>query len=113
MKALNVMTIEKSLEISSLELLKSIFSNNSRARCFYLHLMNMNFCGKLIGHTDLLSRVNKICVKHNVSFFRYIFDKQYSNSVLKGMKSFPVRDGLTDCVRHLLLTRDVHNSPFS
>ena len=60
------MKIEKSVQISSLELMKSIFWNKSRARCFYMHLLNrvciivVSWRGTLIYSLVLMQFVWKI-----------------------------------------------------
>ena len=110
LNAVNVLKIESSLEISSLDLIRSIFHNGSRARSFYMYLMNMHVCGKLKGHSDLILRAYNICVKHDISITRYIFDKVYSTTVRSGLrKCYNVPDGLTDSVRQLLLSNDPYN----
>ena len=109
LQAVRVMKILQTHEISSLDLMKSIFCNKSRARSFYLHLLNMHYRGKLKGHTDLISRCNRICVNNGILPLRYIFDKQYSCTMRKNMKTCSGSDGLTDSVRQLLLAKDVHS----
>ena len=69
LKALNVNKIETTVEISSLDLMRTIFCNASRARSFYSHLLNMHVRGKLVGDTDLITRIKTICFKREVSFF--------------------------------------------
>ena len=63
LKALNIKTIETTIDISSLDLDRTIVCNGSRARSFYIYLMNMHACGKLNDHNDL---VRKTCTMHNV-----------------------------------------------
>ena len=46
-----------------------------------MYIMNMQICGKLAGHTNLLSRIQETCMKYNVSFLRYLLDKSYANKV--------------------------------
>ena len=43
--------------------------NGSRARSFYINLMNIHEGGKLNGNNDLVSRIRETCDKHDVSFF--------------------------------------------
>ena len=66
-------SIEKTIDISSLDLGWSFLCNGSRVRSFYIYLMNMHACGKLIGHNDLVSRIRKTCDKHNVSILKICF----------------------------------------
>ena len=54
-KALNVKKSETTMDISTLDLVRSMLCNNYRARLFYMYIMNMQICGKLAGHTNLLS----------------------------------------------------------
>ncbi len=58
---------------SSLDLGRSPLGNGSRARSFYIFLMNMHACGKLNGHNDLVSTIRETCDKQNVSFLKYVF----------------------------------------
>ena len=55
LKALNIKKIETTIDISSLDLGQSLLCNGSRARSFYINLMNMHACGKLNGNNDLVS----------------------------------------------------------
>ena len=75
LKALNIKKIETTIDISSLDLGRSILCNGSRARSFYIYLMNMRACGQLNGHNYLVSRISKTCDKHNVSFLKYVLMK--------------------------------------
>ena len=54
LKALNIKKIETTIDISSLDLGRSLLCNGSRARSFYIYLMNMHACGKVNGHNDLV-----------------------------------------------------------
>ena len=109
-KALNVKKIETTMDISTLDLVRSMLCNNSRARLFYMYIMNMQICGKLAGHTNLLSRVQETCMKYNVSFLRYVLDKSYANKVKSDIrKQYCEPDGLTDSVRQLLISRDPYD----
>ena len=81
LKALNIKKIETTIDISSLDLRRSPLCNGSRARSFYIYLMNMHVCGKLNGHNDLVSRIRGTCDKHNVSFLKYVLKKNYGSHV--------------------------------
>ena len=70
LKALNVNKIETTVDISSLDLMGTIFCNPLRASSFYSHLMHV--CGKLIGHNDLIASVKTISFQHEVSFFNFL-----------------------------------------
>lgn len=110
LKALYVNKIETTIEIGCLDLTRAIFSNNSRARCFYTYLLNMHVCGKLNGHNDLISRTKMVCRKNNVNLLKYIFDEMYNRSIRKEMKrNYREEDGLADSVRQLLLSRDPYD----
>ena len=110
LKALNVHKIETTVEISSLDLIRTIFCNTSRARSFYSHLLNMHVCGKLIGHTDLIARVKSICFKHDVSFLKFLVDKHYADKTRIDLKKrYMLEDGWADSVRQLLLSRDPYD----
>ena len=91
-------------------MVRSMLCNNSRARLFYMYIMNMQICGKLAGHTNLLSRVQETCMKYNVSYLRYVLDKSYANKVKSDIrKQYCEPDGLTDSVRQLLISRDPYD----
>ena len=72
--AMKVHRVEDSLNMSTLDLLPSMLSGNSEAISFYLHLLNMSFCGKLVSHHNLVTCANQVCQNHNESFFKYMFD---------------------------------------
>jgi len=72
LKALNANTIDTTVEISSLDLMGTIFCNASRPRSFYSHLLKMHVRGKLVGHTDLIARVNTICFKQETSLKKFL-----------------------------------------
>ena len=110
MSALNIKKIESTIEIRSLDLIRSILCNSSRARPFYSHVLNQHICGKLNGHTDLIARVKVTCKKYDISFMKYIFDTSYSQSVRNDLKKmYTVEDGVTDSVRQLLLRHDPYS----
>jgi hypothetical protein len=75
-----------------------------------MYLMNMHVCGKLKGPSDLISRAHNVCVKHDISITRYIFDKVYSITVRSDLRKFyDIYDGPTDSARQLLLSNDPYN----
>ena len=69
--------------------------NGSRARSFYINLMNMHACGKLNGNNDLVSRIRETCDKHDVSFLKYVFNKNYASHVRQNILRIS-QDGLSD-----------------
>ncbi len=110
LKAMNVSKIETTVEISSLDLIRTIFCNNSRARSFYYHLLNMHVCGRLDGHTDLIARVKATCFKHDISFLKFIVDKRYCDRIRIDLKKrHNIQDGMADSVRQLLLSHDPYD----
>ena len=110
LKAMNINKIETTLEISSLDLIRSIFCNTSRAKSFYSYLLNMHVCGKLTGHTDLVARVKETCAKHDVSFLKYLLDDCYASNIRREMKKcYNVENGLSDSVRQLMLSHDPYD----
>ena len=70
------------------------------ARSFYIYLMNMHACGKLNGYNDLVYRIRNMCDKHNVSFFKYVFNKNYASHVRQNILRIS-QDCLSDSVRPL------------
>ena len=63
--------------------------------------MNMLACGILNGHNDLVSRIRKMCDKHNVSFLKYVFNENYAIHVRQNILLMP-HGGLSDSIRHLI-----------
>ena len=108
LKALNIKKIETTIDISSLDLGRSILCNGSRARSFYIYLMNMHACGQLNGHNYLVSRISKTCDKHNVSFLKYVFNENYASHARKNMLRMS-HDGLSDSVRQCIISHDPYD----
>ncbi len=110
LKAMGINTIEMSVDVFNLELLRSIFTTNSRARSFYMHELNNLYCDRSSSQPGLLSRVQHICGKYDVQFLKYIFDRDYSSQVKRRLKmSNLVNDGLSDSVRLLLISCDPYD----
>ena len=108
-RAMNICTIASSVAISNLELMRSIFNTNSCARSFYLLLIRKLYSGQQNAvNGGLLFRCQKLCIKYNVNFLKYMFDISYSKKVKRDMKYYD-QDGLSDSVRTLLLSRDLFN----
>jgi hypothetical protein len=107
LNALKIHKIETSLDIWCLELLRFVFNVKSRATSFYTHLLNLHVCGSKFNTrcNNLISRAGNICLKRDISFVKYIVDKQYSSLQRSRLKRcFPVNDGYNDTVRQLLLS---------
>ena len=100
--------IETTIDISSLDLGRSLLCNGSRARSFYMYLMNMHACGKVNGHNDLVSRIRETCDKHNVSFVKYVFNKNYASHVRQNILRISP-DGLSDSVRQLIISHEPYD----
>ena len=108
LKALNIKKIETTIDISSLDLGRSLLCNGSRARSFYINLMNMHACGKLNGNNDLVSRIRETCDKHDVSFLKYVFNKNYASHVRQNILRISP-DGLSDSVRQLIISHEPYD----
>ena len=108
MKALNIKKIETTIDISSLDLGWSLLCNGSRARSFYINLMNMHACGKLNGNDDLVSRIRETCDKHDISFLKYVFNKNYASHVRQNILRIS-QDGLSDSVRQLIISHEPYD----
>ena len=107
LNAMDIVNIQTSVDTGCIELAKSIFCNESRARTFYLYLMKSNVCDKF----SLLSRVKNICSKHSVHFMKYMADESYAGDKKRHMKRTVLKDGLADSVQQLLLgPRDQYNN---
>ena len=68
----------------------------------------MHACGKLNGHNDLVSRIRETCDKHNVSFLKYVFNKNYASHVRQNILRIS-QDGLSDSVRQLIISHDPYD----
>ena len=105
LKALNIKKIETTIDISSLDLGRSLLCNGSRARSFYIYLMNMHACGKVNGHNDLVSRIRETCDKHTFSFLKYVFNNNYASYVRQNNVILRISpDGLSDSVSQLIIS---------
>ena len=70
--------------------------------------MNMHACGQLNGHNDLVYRIGKTCDKHNVSFWKYVFNENYVSYIRrKILRMF--HDGLCDSFRQLIISHDPYD----
>ena len=85
MRAINICPIKGMIELSTLDLAKSIFHNNSKARQFYSHLLNRYLCGDLQNVT-LLARAHETCNKHDINFLKYICDEHYASNMKRKVK---------------------------
>ena len=61
-------------------LARNMLKSNSRARSFYIHLLNMHICDKLSSQNNLISRASRACDKYAISFIKYMFDDIYAKS---------------------------------
>ena len=65
--AMNICSIESSVEMFNLELMRNIFNSQSRAMSFCIHSLNSSHCNQsLSSHHGLLSRVKTICDKYDI-----------------------------------------------
>ena len=110
LNAMKVHKIETTLDLSTLNLARSMLCCDSRARSFYIYVMNIHNSGLLRGHGDLFSRVRAICGKHNILFMKFVFNNEYANTVTANVKSaYHQPDGLTESVRMLLHSKDAYD----
>ena len=89
-----------------MDLIRSFFKDSSRARSFYLHILNMTVSGEMKGHVDLLTRVKSICAHKDISFLKYIIDEKYARQCRSKMKNSFADDGVVDSVRQMLYFND-------
>ena len=71
---MEVYKVETTLDVSYLELARNMLKSNSRARSFYIHLLNMHICDRLSSQNNLISRASQACDKYDISFIKYMFD---------------------------------------
>ena len=93
----------------TMDLMSSIFNNTSRARAFYLYLLNKHACDNLSSHTDLIYRTKKVCDRYKLSFLQYMFNRDYASNFKRNISKH-VHDGLSDSVRQILLSRDPYDT---
>ena len=70
---MKVRKVETTLDVSYLELARNMLKSNSRAMCFYIHLVNMHICNKLSSQNNLISRASRACDKYDISFIKYMY----------------------------------------
>ena len=110
LKAMKIPSVESLLDVSNIELLRHVLTNDSRARSFYFHCLNIVVCDRSSSRKGLLNRVKNICVKYDINFVRYICDPMYSSQIKRVMKlSSLYNDGYSDSVRVLLLSHDPYD----
>ena len=101
--AMKIHRVKLSRDVSQLDLIRTLLNDTSRARTFYLHLLNMHLSGQMSGHVDLLSRVHTVCKERDISFVKYVLDQRYSDKCRMKIKNcFNMNDGLVDSVRQQL-----------
>lgn len=101
-QALNMDTVTHSVNVSSLDLLRSCITSTSATQNFYLHVLREKD-RKLVSNT-LVRRVRSFCEKEDIDLCRYLFYKDYYINVKKRLKS-NIQDGqngLVDSIRTLL-----------
>ena len=105
---MKVHKVETTLAVSYLKLVRNVLKSNSRARSFYIYLLNMHICDKLSSQNNIKSRASRACDKYDISFSKYMFGDIYAKSSQRKIKIFRTNDGLIDSVRQLWL----HNYPY-
>ena len=109
LNALKMHKIKTTLDLGTL-MARSMLCCVSRARSFYMYVMNMHNSGLLRGHGDLFSRVRAICGGHNIVFMKFVFNNAIANTIKANVKSAYLQlDGLSDSVRMLLLSKDAYD----
>ena len=88
-------------DIYTLDLLSSHMKNNANGRTFYSYLLS-HTSGQLSSHDNLVNRCMSICQSRNISLFKYLFLDDYVTSTKCIHKSFPINDGVIDCITYLL-----------
>ena len=68
LNAMKVHKLETTLDVSYLEFVRNVLKSNSRARSFYIHLLNMHICDKLFSQNKLIRRASRACDKYDISF---------------------------------------------
>ena len=80
----------------------SICHDNLVNRCMSIcHDNLVNRCMS-ICHDNLVNRCMSICQSRDISLFKYLFLDDYVTSTKCIHKSFPINDGVIDCITYLL-----------
>ncbi len=97
--AMGIAKVSTMIETQSINLLKSIMSNNSGARNFYLHMLEYQSQRQ---YNSFITKIHGICNSNNISMVKFMCDDTYASNVKTNMKMVPINDGLTDSVKMFL-----------
>jgi len=83
-------------------LLSHILEKTLIGKLFYSFILKQHMCKRLVGHSNLVTRVNSICDMYGISMLRYICNDGYANKCKTGIKGFVKCDGIIDSTSYLL-----------
>ena len=97
---MKVPRVGESIEIQTLQLLRSMILSDSRSQQFYGFLLGQHLNGIATCSTNLLSRAQAICNKHNISLMLMLCDEKYIREK-RIFSRLEEQDGLAETVRYL------------
>ena len=102
MQALRIKPISHTIQILSLDLLRTCILSNSKTKEFYSHLYQIRQT-KSVRKT-LISRVHTFATNKNIDVIKYIFINEYRTSVKKMLSAHTTNghNGMVDSIRYLL-----------
>ena len=100
LKAMKVLRVEESVEMQTLQLLRSMILSKSRSHHFYGFLLGQHLNGTATCKTDLLSRSQIICNKYSISLMMMLCNEKYIREK-RIFNQFREQDGLVETVRYL------------
>ena len=101
LQAMKVQPVSTLSDIYTLDLLSFHMKNNANGRTFYSYLLS-HTSGQFSSHDNLVNRCMSICQSRDISLFKYLFLDDYVTSTKCIHKSFPINDGVIDCITYLL-----------
>ena len=105
---MKVTRVDKSVELQTLSLIRTMFTSSSRTQHFYSHLLDQHMNNESVCKKNLVYRAINICNKYNISFTQTLCDEKY----VRGkniFNQFTENDGIIDTVRYLARNLDNNN----
>jgi len=99
-QALDIPSLETSIGLASLNLLRSSVLHPSMATPFYSHLLTSTSSLSLSSDT-LVKRCREFCDKHALSIHRYVFNDCYRKEIMSNLKCVDL-NGLVDSIKILI-----------
>ena len=97
LNAIEIPEVREVIECQTLSLTRRIFDNSSRARTYYIHILNqhLNNTDVTFKTNDLISRTISICTERGHSVLDLIFNKTIKTNRQHSYE----QNGLTDTIK--------------